>query len=187
MAGFSMELVLAIGYAVFLAIVAFVLEMIARHMHQRSLQISTVGFTYHADRDIWSCPRDQHLFPIFSDVNHGKVIYRAPASACNSCRSKAACTDSTTGREITRMSNESIDSGILRFHRCFSLTLLALAGLIVIVELLRTQAPHPRLLLAGMLLLLFVAGRRLSATIRVSTPPGGGAGGSRESMRRVGD
>lgn len=170
MAGFSMELVLAAGYAVFLAGAALVLEIMARHMHQKSLQISTVGFTYHADRDIWSCPRDQHLFPIFSDLNHGKVIYRAPASACNSCRSKAACTDSTTGREITRMTNESIESGMLRFHRCFSLMLLALAGLIVIVELFRSHALHPRVLLAGMLLLLFVVGFRLSTVIRGSSP-----------------
>ncbi len=184
MAGFSMELVLAMGYAVFLAVAAFVLEIMARHMHQRSLRISTVGFTYHADRDIWSCPRDQHLFPIFSDANHGKVIYRAPASACNSCRSKAACTDSTTGREITRMTNESVESGMLRFHRCFSLMLLALAGLIVIVELFRSHASHPRVVLAGMLLLLFVVGLRLSTVIRVSSPSARASAASRGSVRR---
>jgi hypothetical protein len=33
MAGYSMELVLAIGYAAFLAIIAFVLELIVRSMH----------------------------------------------------------------------------------------------------------------------------------------------------------
>ena len=170
MASFSMELILAMGYAAFLAMVAFALEVMARHTHQRSLRISTIGFTYHADRDIWSCPQDQHLFPIFSDSIRGKVIYRAPASACNSCRSKAACTDSRTGREIIRMANESIESGMLRFHRCFSLTLLSLASFIVIIELFRTHGSTPRLLLAGILLLLSVVGRQVFRSVRVDTP-----------------
>ncbi len=169
MAGFSIELILATGYAAFLAVAAFALEVMARHTHRRSLRISTIGFTYHADRDIWSCPQDQHLFPIFSDPVRGKVIYRAPPSACNSCRSKAACTDSSTGREVIRMPNESIESGMLRFHRYFSLTLLSLAGFIVIVELYRAHGSTARLLLAGILLLLFVAGRQVFSTVRVGT------------------
>ncbi len=184
MAGFSMELVLVLGYATFLAIAAFTLEVMARHMHRRSMRISTVGFIYHADRDIWSCPRDQHLFPIFSDSHCGKVIYRAPASACNSCRNKNACTDSNSGREITRMASESIESGMLRFHRCFSLMMLSLAGFIVIVELFRTHASYPRLSLAGVLLLLFVAGLRLSKSIRVSTLEARASAASQRSAAR---
>ena len=93
MAGFSTELVLAIGYAAFLAMAAFILETMARHVHRRCLRLSTVGFTYHPDGDIWRFPREQHLIPISSDSHRGKVIYRAPASACNSCCSKHACTD----------------------------------------------------------------------------------------------
>ena len=55
MAGYSMELVLAIGYA-FLAIIAFILELIARSMHQRTRELSPVSFTYHPERDGWNCP-----------------------------------------------------------------------------------------------------------------------------------
>ena len=163
MVDFSLEVELAVGYAVFLTIVAFALEWMARHMHRRTVGISTVGFTYHPDRDLWSCPRDQHLFPVFSGPIRGKVIYRAPASACNACHSKAGCTDSTTGREIERIENESIESGMMRFHRGFSLMLLSLAALIVIVELLRTHASHPRLLLVAVLMILCVIGLRLSS------------------------
>lgn len=169
MAGFSTELVLAVGYAAFLATTAFALEMMARHMHQRSLRISTIGFTYHPDGDIWSCPRDQHLVPISSDPQRGKIIYRAPASVCNSCHSKAACTDSLTGREIERTEDESIESGMLRFHRGLSLMLLSLASFIVIVELFRTHASHPRILLSAMLLLLSSVGLRLFNTVRVGS------------------
>src|SRR5271155_4679829 len=100
MAGVSLEFVLMLGYAVSLAFIALLLESAARHAHRRSLGASTAGFTYHPDRDIWRCPQDQHLFPIFSDTARGAVIYRAPAAVCNSCRSKAACTDSDHGREI---------------------------------------------------------------------------------------
>lgn len=172
--GFSMEALLATGYAAFLAMVAFVLEVMARHMHRRSLRISHVGFTYHADRDIWICPRDQHLFPIFSDATRGKVIYQAPASACNSCPSKLACTDSSTGREIVKVANESIESGMLRFHRWFSLTLLLLASVIMIIELFRASGSTQRLFLAGILLILFVAGRQVFSTVGVglvNAPP----------------
>ncbi len=170
MAGFSMELVLAIGYSAFLAIIALVLELVARHMHQRTRGLSTVGFTYHPERDVWSCPRDQHLFPVFSDPRRGKVVYRAPASVCNACPSKAACTDSNTGRVVERLENESVESGMLRFHRVFSFMLLLLSGLIVTIEFFRTHASQPRTALAAMFLLLFAGVLRLSYTIRFSTP-----------------
>src|SRR5262250_2939575 len=102
MAGVPLECILMLAYALSLALIALVLEWVAGHAHRRSLRVSTAGFSYHPDRDIWRCPQDQHLFPVFSDSAKGIVIYRAPASACNSCRSKAACTDSNHGREITK-------------------------------------------------------------------------------------
>ncbi|MBN9617638.1 MAG: hypothetical protein J0G35_18895, partial [Acidobacteriales bacterium] len=76
MAGLSIEYILIVVYAVFLGLIALVLETLARHVRSRSLKMNTAGFTYHADRDIWSCPRDQHLFPTFADSQPGKVIYQ---------------------------------------------------------------------------------------------------------------
>ncbi len=169
MAELSIEYVLVVGYAVFLGLIALGLEVLARHMHERSLKVNTIGFTYHADRDIWSCPRDQHLFPTFADSQPGKVIYRASPAVCNACRSKAACTDSTTGREIERMESSSVESGMTRFHRVLSLTLLCLGSLILAVEFFRTQGANARLGLVGILLLLVAIGWRLMQKIRTLT------------------
>ena len=169
MAELSIEYVLVVGYAVFLGLVALGLEVLARHMHERSLKVNTIGFTYHADRDIWSCPRDQHLFPTFADSQQGKVIYRASPAVCNACRSKAACTDSTTGREIERMESGSVESGMTRFHRVLSLTLLVLGSLILVVEFFRTEGANARLGLVGILLLLVAIGWRLMQKIRTLT------------------
>jgi heme A synthase len=137
-----------LAYALSLALIAFLLEWVAGHAHRRSVAISTAGFTYHADRDVWKCPKDQHLFPVFSDSIRGKVIYRAPAAACRACPSKAACTDSDHGRELERDLG-TVESGMKRFHRAISLTLLALACLIVTVELFRTGDRFPRIVLAS--------------------------------------
>jgi hypothetical protein len=161
----SLEYVLALGYAVFLLAVALLLEMAARYVHQRSLRMSTVGFTYRPDRDTWTCPEDEHLFPVFSDPVKGSVTYRAPAAVCNACRSKAACTDSSSGREIEHKSAPSLQSGMRHFHRGLSLTLLALANLILGVEILRTNGFYPRSLLAFLLILFCAVGMRLFSAL----------------------
>lgn len=164
-----LEFVLMLGYAVSLGVIALLLELAARHAHRRSLGIRTIGFTYHPERDIWRCPQDQHLFPIFSDSAKGTVIYRAPASACNACRSKAACTDSDRGREIERRIPNGLEFGMQRFHRAMSLTLLVLANLILIVEFVRTSGVYPRLLLAAVLVLFCLVVRRLLDDLRPAT------------------
>ena len=166
MAGLSIEYILIVVYAIFLGLIALGLEALARHVRSRSLKMNTIGFTYHADRDIWSCPRNQHLFPTFADSQPGKVIYRAPASACNACRSKAACTDSTTGREIERMEGGTVESGMKRFHRALSLMLLFLSALLLVVEFFRTPARDARLGLVSLLLVLAATGWRLMPQLR---------------------
>lgn len=161
----SLEFVLYLGYALFLAAIAFLLELIAHHAHRRAMTVSTIGFTYHPDRDIWQCPEDKHLFPIFSDTVKKTVIYRAPADICNSCPSKAACTDSNSGRSIERKSTDTLQYGMQRFHRAVSLTLLTLAGLILVVEVYRTASFYPRALLVAILLLFAIAAGRLSVAL----------------------
>lgn len=170
MAGISLEFVLMLGYAVFLAVAAFLLEWVARHAHRRSETAFTAGFRYHPDRDTWKCPRDQHLFPIFSDYAKGVVVYRAPASACNSCRSKAACTDSSNGRQIERKDLNGLEYGMQRFHRAMSLTLLGLASLILVVELFRVGGLYPRITLVSVLTVFYLIVQRLSASSPASTP-----------------
>jgi hypothetical protein len=159
-----------LGYAAALAVIALLLEWAARHAHRRSLRASTSGFTYHAERDIWKCPQDQHLFPIFSDSSKGLVIYRAPAAACNSRRRKAACTDSDHGREIERRNVSGLVYGMERFHRAMSLTLLVLASLILIVELFRISGLYPRIVLLSILALFCLVSQRLCTNLSQRVP-----------------
>jgi hypothetical protein len=161
----SFEFVLALAYAIFLAVLAFLLELAARHAHRRSLTVTTIGFTYHPERDIWRCPEDQHLFPIFSDPLKGTVVYRAHAKTCNACRSKPACTDSERGRTIERKSAGSLQYGLRRFHRAVSLTLLILASLILAVEVCRASGFFPRAMLIGILSLFSVLVIRFSGRL----------------------
>jgi heme A synthase len=170
MSGMSMEFILMLGYAISLAFIALLLELAARHAHRRSLSTSTAGFTYHPERDVWRCPRDQHLFPVFSDSVRGVVVYRAPAAACNSCPSKAACTDSDRGREIGRRDPNSVEFGMKRFHRLVSITLLLLASLILVVELFRTGGLYPRIVLIAILALFCAVVQRLCANISQRIP-----------------
>ncbi len=161
----SLEFILMLGYAIFLALIALLLELAARHAHRRSLSISTVGFTYHADRDIWRCPEEQHLFPVFADAAKGTVVYRAPASACNACRSKPGCTDSNKGREIERKNTSGLQYGMQRFHRAMSVTLLVLASLVLVVEFFRATGLYPRAMLAAVLTLFSMVVLRLSRVL----------------------
>jgi hypothetical protein len=157
----SLEFILVLGYSISLALIALLLELAARHAHRRSLSISTSGFTYHPDKDIWKCPEFQHLFPVFVDHAKGTVIYRAPASACNACRSKPGCTDSASGREIERRNGSGLQYGMQRFHRAMSVTLLALASLILATEAFRVSDFYPRAVLMGLLLFFGVLAIRL--------------------------
>jgi len=154
-----------VGYAASLAVIAASLEWVARHAHKRSIGASTAGFTYHPERDIWRCPQDQHLFPIFSDSLKGVVVYRAPATACNSCASKEACTDSNQGRRIERKTLTGLEYGVQRFHRAVSLTLLVLAGVVVTVEFFRANGFYLRASLAVVLACFCGIVQRLCASL----------------------
>lgn len=162
----SLEYVLMLGYAGTLAMIALVLELAARHAHRRSLETRTVGFTYHPDHDIWKCRHGQHLFPIFAESSERMVIYRAPASTCNACRSKADCTDSANGRQIERRIPQGLEYGMQRFHRAMSVTLLVLANLIIAVEFLRCPELYPRLALLSVFIAFSLFIRRLAYDLR---------------------
>jgi hypothetical protein len=160
MTSVPLEYILALGYTLGLALTALMLKWVAAHAHRRSLAVSSAGFTYHPEKNIWRCPQDQHLFPVFSDSATGTVIYR-----CNACPSKAACTDSSHGREIERSDLNGVEYGMKRFQRAVSLTLLVLASLILVVELFRTGGLYPRIVLASTLTLFCVFIGRLSAKL----------------------
>ena len=58
-----------------------------------------------------------------------------------------------------------LEVGIARFHRGVSLTLLVLASLILVVELVRTGGLFPRIVLAATLTLFCLLIQQLSAKV----------------------
>jgi hypothetical protein len=66
---------------------------------------------------------------------------------------------------IERKSKDTLQYGMQRFHRAVSLTLLTLAGLILVVEVYRTASFYPRALLVAILLLFDIAAGRLSVAL----------------------
>src|SRR5579864_117244 len=97
MSGVHVEVVLAASYAIFLAGVACILEVLARHSHKRAERYRNSGFVYLQDVDVWECPASRQLRRTATDDRHRVVHYRAPAEACNACSLKNDCTDSNDG------------------------------------------------------------------------------------------
>jgi hypothetical protein len=162
----SSEVLLAAGYAGFLLAGAFVLEWLSAHTHRRSLRYRTAGFTYDDRHDAWRCPEGEHLWPHELDHEHRLVRYRAKAHVCNACPRKESCTDSDRGREIVRPLDPWPHSEAGRFHRAVSLTLVALAMLVLAVGGARHHRPDEATLLVALLLASVVAGRWLLRDFR---------------------
>jgi len=158
--GFHAEVLMASGYALFLAAVAAVLEWLARHSHRRSEQMRVAGFQYHGEFDLWECPTGQHLRRHSADHQRRIVRYRAPAHACNACHAKIDCTDSEDGREIEHRPDSWLQSELRRFHRGISLALLLLAGLILAAEVVQYNHAPDLLLLGGLLIAISALGMR---------------------------
>ena len=162
----SPETLLAAGYASFLLVAAALLELLSAHTHRRALRYRTAGFDYDEQHDHWRCPEGQHLWPHEYDHERRLVRYRAKAHICNGCPRKDACTDSDHGREVVRPLDPWPHSEAGRFHRGISLLLVALALLVVAVGAARNHAPAEAGLLAALLAVTLLAGRRLLRDFR---------------------
>jgi hypothetical protein len=162
----SPETALAAGYAGFLVGCAFLIEWLSAHTHRRSLRFRTAGFVYDADQDHWRCPEGEQLWPHHVDRERRLVRYRARAHICNACPVKPRCTDSDSGREIVRPLDPWPHSEAGRFHRVIALSLLAIATLVVCVELARHHATIDAALLTGLLAAIGVASYWLIRDLR---------------------
>jgi hypothetical protein len=167
----NVEVILAAAYAAALVLGAFGLEWLSAHTHRRALRYRTAGFTYDAAHDHWRCPEGEHLWPHEFDHERRLVRYRAKAHICNGCPRKPDCTDSDRGREIVRPLDPWPHSEAGRFHRGVSLTLVALAVLIVLVAAARHHRPLEAALLLAVLALAALAARWLVRDFR-SHPSG---------------
>jgi hypothetical protein len=161
------EVLIAAGYAAFLACGAFALELLSAHTHNRALRFRTAGFTYDATHDHWLCPQGEQLWPHELDREQRLVRYRARPQVCNACELKHRCTDSERGREIVRPLDPWPHSEAGRFHRVIAVMMVALALLIVLAELARHHAAAETGLLVGIAVVLALALRRLQHDLRL--------------------
>jgi hypothetical protein len=166
MSGLDAEVVLAAVYGGGLLAAAVVLDLLARHSHARADRYRTGGFHFHAHLDAWECPEGEHLH--LRELDHERRVarYRARAHVCNACAAKPACTDSDDGRELVRSLEAWPRSEAGRFHRGISLALVALAGLIAAVVLLRHHELAEAALLAAVLVAAALVARSLVAELR---------------------
>jgi hypothetical protein len=164
MHGINLEVLLAAGYSIFLASVAAILEFAARHSHERTRRIPTVGFSYHPELDFWRCPNDKHLYRVEVMGESSAVRYQAHAIHCNNCPIKTRCTDSEEGRVVEVRADSWLQSELRRFHRGLSLTLLLLADFILVVTMLRQNNVRDQLILILSLLCITGAGFRIFST-----------------------
>ena len=162
----SAEVLLAASYAGFLALGAFALEWLSAHTHRRALRFRTAGFSYDADHDHWLCPEGEQLWPHSFDRERRLVRYRARAHVCNACPSKSRCTDSDRGREVVRPLDPWPHSEAGRFHRVIALLMVALAALVLLVELARHHKPAEAAILLAVLGAAVLAARWLARDLR---------------------
>jgi hypothetical protein len=162
--GMHPDVLMGAAYALLLAGVAAVLELVARQSHRLSEQFHVAGFTYHPQLDAWKCPTGQHLERKESDYGRRVVLYQAPAHVCNGCHCKTDCTDSDDGRQIEHRLDSWLRSEVRRFHRGLSLVLLLLAALILAAETGSQESSRDWVVLAVLLSLIGVSGMRLLAS-----------------------
>ena len=99
MSEIATESILAAGYGLFLALVALVLDAMAKHSHRRSELWRTGGFTYHDHLDAWECPEGEHLHRIETDMHQRLARYRRePTSATSAPGSATAPTPTRAAR-----------------------------------------------------------------------------------------
>ena len=184
----SPEVLLAAGYAALLTGGAFTLEWLSAHTHRRALRFRTAGFTYSEDHDHWICPKGEPLWPHEFDRERRLVRYRARPQVCNACSLKQSCTDSDRGREIVRPLDPWPHSEAGRFHRVIALTMVALSGLVLVVELARNHETPEAAILAALLVAVGLAARWLLRDLRVhpaNFPARGRAAGADTDRRAL--
>ena len=162
----AVQVWLAVGYGVFLLLVAYALDLAARRMASRSKRWHSGSFTYHADHDAWVCPEDQWLWPQSFDPGNRVMRYRASPSVCNACPVKDSCTTSDNGREVTRSVDPWPGSEAERFHRGVACTVAVLAVGWPLLSLLGDRSPTELVLLGSTTALLIVGSLPLWSHLR---------------------
>jgi hypothetical protein len=171
MSGVAVESLLAGGYALFLVVVALGLDALAKHSHRRSELYRTAGFSYDEQHDAWECPEGERLHRIDTDLRQRLARYRARAHVCNSCPRKGDCTDSDTGRELTRTLDPWPHSEVGRFHRGIAVAIVCFGILVIGAGAVLNHGSGDLAVLGGALLCSTLVAIHLLADFR-ATPSG---------------
>lgn len=156
---------LTCGYATFLLLAAYGLDLMARRASRHTSDWVSGSFTYHQDHDAWMCPEDQWLWPQSFDPDNRVMRYRASPTVCNACPVKATCTTSDAGREVARNVDPWPHSEAGRFHRGMACSLTALAVLLPLLTAIGRSALEAALL-GGAAALLVVGSLPLWSHLR---------------------
>jgi hypothetical protein len=148
----DLEVWLLLGYAVLVLAGARLTEALARTHFRRARRFAEHGFCYDVDRDDYHCPHGERLSLHVIDSDQQVAVYRAPASSCAVCPSKAACTPHDEGRHIYRPLAEWAETDVGRFHQWLSLFMAGSGTALSLVALAR-WAGRPG---TGLLVLVFV-------------------------------
>ena len=105
---------------------------------------------------------------IRSHTDHVKQIayYKASAHDCNACSLKMNCTDSDEGRVLASRIDLWVESELRRFHRGISISLLLLATIILLAEMMRHSEPRELGVILTLLVPLGLTGTRLLHSLR---------------------
>jgi hypothetical protein len=148
----DLEVWLLLGYAVVVLAGARLTEALAQTHFRRARRSAEHGFRYDVDTDHYHCPHGERLSLHVIDSAERVAVYRAPASTCAECPSKAACTPHDEGRHIYRPLAEWAETDVGRFHQCISLFMAGSSSALSLVAVVR-WAGRPG---TGLLVLVFL-------------------------------
>src|SRR5262249_47826063 len=133
----DLEVYLLLGYAIVVLAGARLMERLARVHFERARRYGEDGFHYDADADHYHCPQGERLSLHLVDSDERVAVYRAPASSCGSCPSRAGCAPHDEGRHIYRPLAEWAETDVGRFHQWLSLVMAGSATALSLVSIVR--------------------------------------------------
>ncbi len=143
------DVLIIVGYAAFLLLVAWGFERAARFSHRRVKGFRNLRFRYHEHLGAWQCPEGTYL--LLEEIDYERKIarYKAPAHRCNRCSLKSLCTDSPDGRELYHSIRDWSESEMGRFQLVIALTLVVLCSLMLAIAAAIYHSPLDLGLLAS--------------------------------------
>jgi hypothetical protein len=133
----DLEAWLILGYVAVVLAGARICEALAKIHFERARRYAERGFEYDAAEDHYRCPQGERLSLHLIEPDNRVAVYRAPASRCNGCPSKAACTPHDEGRHIYRPLAAWAETDIGRFHRRLSVLMFGVGVVLSLVGLAR--------------------------------------------------